>query len=151
MKIQHNSEQASPKRKFRGCNRLRALTILTILILSTQAEAQWTGRDGWVEEPAAKSLNVKGKPGHAYLDPSSVHRGDDGLIYFNESSDVSRPDEIGKVGLMKDAYDCARNIKYMCVEVGDWRNDPKSTINATNDPALPIYRKLLCGDSDPAK
>ena len=151
MKIQHNSEQASPKRKFRGCNRLRALTILTILILSTRAEAQWTGRDGWVEEPAAKSLNVKGKPGHAYLDPSSVHRGDDGLIYFNESSDVSRPDEIGKVGLMKDAYDCARNIKYMCVEVGDWRNDPKSTINATNDPALPIYRKLLCGDSDPAK
>jgi|ERR1700733_3473843 hypothetical protein len=151
MKIQHNSEQASPKRKFRGCNRLRALTILTILILSTRAEAQWTGRDGWVEEPAAKSLNVKGKPGHAYLDPSSVHRGDDGLIYFNESSDVSRPDEIGKVGLMKDAYDCARNIKYMCVEVGDWRNDPKSTINATNDPALPIYRKLLCGDPDPAK
>ena len=151
MKIQHNSEQASPKRKFRGCNRLRALTILTILILSTRTEAQWTGRDGWVEEPAAKSLNVKGKPGHAYLDPSSVHRGDDGLIYFNESSDVSRPDEIGKVGLMKDAYDCARNIKYMCVEVGDWRNDPKSTINATNDPALPIYRKLLCGDADPAK
>jgi hypothetical protein len=151
MKIQHNSEQASPKRKFRGCNRLRALTILTILILSTRAEAQWTGRDGWVEEPAAKSLNVKGKPGHAYLDPSSVHRGDDGLIYFNESSEVSRPDEIGKVGLMKDAYDCARNIKYMCVEVGDWRNDPKSTINATNDPALPIYRKLLCGDPDPAK
>ena len=151
MKIQHNSEQASPKRKFRGCNRLRALTILTILILSTRAEAQWTGRDGWVEEPAAKSLNVKGKPGHAYLDPSSVHRGDDGLIYFNESSDVSRPDEIGKVGLMKDAYDCARNIKYMCVEVGDWRNDPKSTINVTKDPALPIYRKLLCGDPDPAK
>ena len=151
MKIQHNSEQGSPKRKFWQCNRVRALTILTILILSTRTEAQWTGRDGWVEEPAAKSLNVKGKPGHAYLDPSSVHRGDDGLIYFNESSDVSRPDEIGKVGLMKDAYDCARNIKYMCVEVGDWRNDPKSTINATNDPALPIYRKLLCGDADPAK
>ncbi len=151
MKIQHNSEQGSPERKSCRSNWVRALTILTILILSTQAEAQWTGRDGWVEEPAAKSLNVKGKPGHAYLDPSSVHRGDDGLIYFNESSDVSRPDEIGKVGLMKDAYDCARNIKYMCVEVGDWRNDPKSTINATNDPALPIYRKLLCGDSDPAK
>jgi len=151
MKIQPNSEQRPPERKFWRCNRVRALTILTILILSTRAEAQWTGRDGWVEEPAAKSLNVKGKPGHAYLDPSSVHRGDDGLIYFNESSDVSRPDEIGKVGLMKDAYDCARNIKYMCVEVGDWRNDPKSTINASNDPALPIYRKLLCGDADPAK
>ena len=151
MKIQHNSGQGSPERKFCGCNRVQVLTILTILILSTRTEAQWTGRDGWVEEPAAKSLNVKGTPGHAYLDPSSVHRGDDGLIYFNESSDVSRPDEIGKVGLMKDAYDCARNIKYMCVEVGDWRNDPKSTINATNDPALPIYRKVLSGDSDPAK
>ncbi len=151
MRFNHNSEQGPPKRKFWQCNRVRALTIFTILILSTRTEAQWSGRDGWVEEPAAKSLNVKGTPGHAYLDPSSVHRGDDGLIYFNESSDVSKPDEIGKVGLMKDAYDCARNIKYMCVEVGDWRNDPKSTINASNDPALPIYRKLLCGDSDPAK
>jgi hypothetical protein len=151
MKIQHNPEQQSPRRNTCRYNRVRALTLLTILILSTRTDAQWSGRDGWVEEPAVKSLNVTGKPGHAYLDPSSVHRGDDGLIYFNESSDVSQPDEIGKVGLMKDAYDCARNIKYMCVEVGDWRNDPKSTINATNDPALPIYRKLLCGDADPAK
>ena len=72
MKIQHNSEQGSPERKSCRSNWVRALTILTILILSTRAEAQWTGRDGWVEEPAAKSLNVKGKPGHAYLDPSSV-------------------------------------------------------------------------------
>jgi hypothetical protein len=52
---------------------------------------------------------------------------------------------------MKDAYDCAKNIKYMCVEVGDWRNDPKSTVHAARDPGLPVYRKYLCGDSDSAK
>jgi len=127
-----------------------ALAILVLLTLSTRTEAQWRGRNGWVEEPAVKSLNVEGGSGHAYLDPSSVHRGNDGLIYFNESSNVSRPEEIGKVGFMKDAYDCAKNIKYMCVEVGDWRNDPKSTVRATNDPALPVYRKYLCGDSHPA-
>jgi len=120
-------------------------------MLSTRTEAQWEGRDGWVEEPGTKSLNVKGDPGHAYLDPASVHRGDDGLVYFNESSDVSRPTEIGKVGLMKDAYDCAKNIKYMCVDAGDWRNDQKSTIKADDDPALPVYRKFLCGDAAPAK
>jgi hypothetical protein len=120
-------------------------------MLSNRAGAQWAGKDGWVEEPAAKSLNVVGASGHAYLDPASVHRGDDGLIYFNESSDVSRPEEIGKVGFMKDAYDCAKNIKYMCVDAGDWRNDPKSTIHAANDPALSVYRKFLCGDADPAK
>ena len=51
---------------------------------------------------------------------------------------------------MKDAYDCAKNIKYMCVEVGDWRNDAKSTVHAEKDPALPVYRKYLCGDSDSA-
>jgi hypothetical protein len=136
------------KHRSRGCNRIWALAILTVLMLSNRIEAQWTGKDGWVEEPAAKSLNVEGDPGHAYLDPTSVHRGNDGLIYFNESSNVSRPEEIGKVGFMKDAYDCAKNIKYMCVEVGDWRNDPQSTINAANDPALPVYRKFLCGDSD---
>jgi hypothetical protein len=123
----------------------------TILIFSNRTEAQWAGKDGWVEEPATKSLNVEGKPGHAYLDPASVRRGDDGLIYFNESSDVSRPEDIGKVGLMKDAYDCAQNVKYMCVDAGDWRNDPKSTIKAANDPALSVYRKFLCGDADPAK
>jgi hypothetical protein len=131
--------------------RIWALAILTMLMLSTRSEAQWAARDGWVEEPAVKSLNVKGTPGHAYLDPASVHRGDDGLIYFNESSDVLRPEQIGKVGLMKDAYDCTKNIKYMCVEVGDWRNDPKSTVNAANDPALPIYRKFLCDDAAAAK
>jgi hypothetical protein len=136
------------KHRSRGCNRIWALAILTVLMLSNRIEAQWTGKDGWVEEPAAKSLNVEGDPGHAYLDPTSVHRGNDGLIYFNESSNVSRPEEIGKVGFMKDAYDCAKNIKYMCVEVGDWRNDPQSTISAANDPALPVYRKFLCGDSD---
>ena len=80
-----------------------------------------------------------------------MRRGDDGLIYFNESSDVSRPEDIGKVGLMKDAYDCAKNVKYMCVDAGDWRNDQKSTIKAANDPALSVYRKFLCGDGDPAK
>jgi hypothetical protein len=125
-----------------------ALALFTVLIISTRSEAQWSGRDGWVEEPAVKSLNVGGDPGHAYLDPASVHRGNDGLIYFNESSNVARPEEIGKVGFMKDAYDCAKNIKYMCVEVGDWRNDPKSTVNAARDPALPVYRKFLCGDGD---
>ena len=124
------------------------LVVLIILMFSARSDAQWGGRDGWVEEPAAKSLNVEGGGGHAYLDPASVHRGDDGLIYFNESSNVSRPEEIGKVGFMKDAYDCAKNLKYMCVEVGDWRNDPKSTINASNDPALSVYRKFLCGDAD---
>ena len=128
-----------------------ALAILALLIISTRAEADWTGRDGWVEEPAVKSLNVEGDAGHAYLDPSSVHRGNDGLIYFNESANVSRPEEIGKVGFMKDAYDCEKNIKYMCVEVGDWRNDPKSTVHTDKDPALPVYRKYLCGDSDSAK
>jgi hypothetical protein len=138
-------------KKSRGCNRVWTLAILTGLMLSNRIEAQWAGKDGWVEEPAAKSLNVEGDPGHAYLDPASVHRGDDGLIYFNESSNVSRPEDIGKVGFMKDAYDCAKDIKYMCVEVGDWRNDPKSTINAAHDPALSVYRKFLCGDANPAK
>ncbi len=134
----------------RGRNRAWLLATLTVLMLSHRIEAQGTGKDGWVEEPATKSLNVEGDPGHAYLDPASVHRGNDGLIYFNESSNVSRPEEIGKVGFMKDAYDCGKNIKYMCVEVGDWRNDPKSTISAAHDPALSVYRKYLCGD-DSAK
>ena len=129
------------KQESRGRNRIWAIAVVTVLLLSNRIEAQWTGKDGWVEEPATKSLNVEGEPGHAYLDPASVHRGDDGLIYFNESSNVSRPEEIGKVGFMKDAYDCGKNIKYMCVEVGDWRNDPKSTINAAHDPALSVYRK----------
>ena len=144
-------DDSARKRAGRIRDRVWLLAILIVLVFSNRSEAQWAGKDGWVEEPAAKSLNVEGKPGHAYLDPASVRRGDDGLIYFNESSDVSRPEEIGKVGLMKDAYDCAKNIKYMCVEVGDWRNDPKSTINAADDPALPVYRKLLCGDADHSK
>ncbi len=151
MKIPDDSEQGPPERRFCGWSRGWALAILAVLLLSNRIEAQSAAHDGWVEEPATKSLNVEGASGRAYLDPASVHRGDDGLIYFNESSNVSRPEEIGKVGLMNDAYDCAKNIKYMCVEVGDWRNDPKSTINAANDPALPVYRKFLCGDSAPAK
>jgi hypothetical protein len=148
MQIPNDSARS---RESRERNRVWALAILTVLILSSRTEAQWAGKDGWVEEPAAKSLNVAGDPGHAYLDPSSVHRGDDGLIYFNESSDVSRPEDIGKVGFMKDAYDCAKNVKYMCVEAGDWRNDPKSTIKVAHDPALSVYRKFLCGDADPAR
>ena len=151
LKIPGDSERGPTKRRSCRWNRGCALAILALLILSNRTEAQSAAHDGWVEEPATKSLNVEGPSGRAYLDPASVHRGNDGLIYFNESSDVSRPDEIGKVGLMKDAYDCARNIKYMCVEVGDWRNDPKSTINAANDPALPVYRKFLCGDAAPTK
>jgi hypothetical protein len=94
-----------------GITKASAIAILAIVIFATGGEAQWTGRDGWVEEPEVKSLNVKGGGGHAYLDPASVRRGDDGLIYFNESADVTRPEEIGKVGLMVDAYDCAKNVK----------------------------------------
>src|SRR5260370_2073678 len=144
-------DDSARKRESHGRNRIWAPAILIVIIVSNRTEAEWAGKDGWVEEPATKSLNVEGKPGHAYLDPASVHRGSDGLIYFNESSDVSRPDDIGKVGFMLDAYDCAKNIKYMCVDAGDWRNDPKSTIKAANDPALSVYRKFLCGDGDPAK
>ena len=136
---------ADPRRHCAG-DRVLVLAITAVLLLSNLAEAQWTGLDGWIEEPAAKSLNFEGGSGHAYLDSASVHRGDDGLVYFTESSDVSRPEEIGKVGLMKDAYDCTRNIKYMCVGSGNWRNDKKSTIDAANEPALPVYRKYLCGD-----
>jgi len=47
---------------------------------------------------------------------------------------------------MKDAYDCARDIKYMCVGNTNWRNDFKSSVKAADEPALPIYRKYLCGD-----
>src|ERR1700691_1467356 len=132
-----------------GARHIALVTTLSILLVATCAQAQWKGHDGWVEETNGKTL--KDDPGHAYLDPASVHRGDDGLIYFNESSDVSRPEDIGKVGFMKDAYDCAKNVKYMCVEAGDWRNDPKSTVNASKDPALSVYRKFLCGDGDRAK
>src|SRR5271166_1581759 len=124
-----------------------ALTVMALLVFSNCAQAQWSGRDGWVEEPATKSLNVDGDPGHSYLEPASIHRGDDGLVYFNESSGVTKPDEIGRTGFMKDAYDCAKNIKYTCVGLGDWRNDQKSAINAAKDPALPIYRRYLCGDA----
>jgi hypothetical protein len=129
---------------------LYALVLAALLIRSAPAAAQWAGRDGWVEEPDSKSLNLAGDPGHAYLDSTSVHRTDDGLIHFNESSNVTRAEDIGKVGLMEDAYDCSSNVKYMCVDHGDWRNDPKSKVNLTRDPALPIYRKYLCGDDTSA-
>ena len=146
MKIADGLGQGSDHRRHSAGDRALLLAITAVLLLSTLAEAQWTGREGWIEEPATKSLNIEGGSGHAYLDSASVHRGDDGLVYFTESSDVSRPEEIGKVGLMKDAYDCTKNIKYMCVGSGNWRNDKKSTIDAANEPALPVYRKYLCGD-----
>jgi hypothetical protein len=129
---------------------LYALVLAALLIRSAPAAAQWAGRDGWVEEPDSKSLNLAGDPGHAYLDSTSVHRTDDGLIHFNKSSNVTRAEDIGKVGLMEDAYDCSSNVKYMCVDHGDWRNDLKSKVNLTRDPALPIYRKYLCGDDTSA-
>lgn len=127
------------------------LAASTMLAAGAGAQVQWNGREGWIEEPDTKSLNLDGDAGgHAYLDTASVHRGEDGLVYFNESSNVTRPKDIGKVGLMKDAYDCARNVKYMCVEQGDWRNDPKSTVNAEHEAALKVYRKYLCGDANAA-
>ncbi len=122
-----------------------AVAALTFPALPNAARAQWSGRDGWVEETNGKTL--ADDPGHSYLDPASVHRGDDGLVYYNESTGVTKPDEIGRTGFMKNAYDCARNIKYICVGIGDWRNDLKSTINTANDPALQVYRKYLCGDA----
>lgn len=128
----------------------RVIAIAILLAWPIAASAQWAGRDGWIEEPVNKALEADGMFGRSYLDVNSVHRGDDGLVYFSESSNVSRPEDIGKVGFMKDAYDCARNLKYMCVGQGNWRTDKSSTINAANDPALPIYRTYLCGDANPA-
>jgi hypothetical protein len=122
------------------------ILLLMLLVVRNHARAQSEGHEGWVEEPAAV---VEGEPGHSYLDPASTRRGDDGLVYFNESTGVTKPDEIGQKGLMKNAYDCAKNIKYMCVGSGDWKNDLKSTVKTSNDdPALQVYRKYLCGDAD---
>ncbi len=120
--------------------------VLTLLTLVNFAHAQSDRLEGWVEEPAAI---VEGEPGHSYLDPTSVRRGDDGLVYYNESTGVMKSEEIGRKGFMKDAYDCGKNIKYTCVGLGDWRNDQKSTAKTSNDPALQVYRKYLCGDADP--
>jgi hypothetical protein len=127
-----------------------ALGAATVLLFQTRATAQGNGHQGWVQEPPPRSLNVEDS-GHAYLDSESVHPGEDGLIYFNESSSASGPGETGKAGVMKDAYDCKKNIKYVCVELGNWRDDPKSRISAVDDPALPVYRKYLCGDAQAAK
>jgi len=121
-----------------------SIVIALALLSALPAYSQWNGHDGWVEETNGKTL--ADDPGHSYLDPASVHRGDDGLVYFNESNGVTKPEDIGHSGIMKDAYDCARNIKYMCVGSGDWRNDQSSAIRTSDDPALPIYRKYLCGD-----
>ena len=133
-------------------SRLRIVCVaglISIAGFSGSARAQWSGRDGWIEEPGAKSLNVDSAPTHAYLDSASVHRGSDGLVYFNESTDVAHPEDIGKTGLMKDAYDCDKNIKYLCVGGANWRNDTKSSVHTDADPALPVYRKYLCGDANP--
>ena len=128
------------------CRYIPLLAALTIFCIGVDAE--WSGHDGWVEEPDARSINVAGRPGHAYLDSGSVHRGSDGLVYFNESTNVLHPEQIGKTGFMTDAYDCTKDIKYMCVGSGNWRDDTKSAVHTTADPALPVYRKYLCGDVD---
>src|SRR5579872_6502655 len=87
-------------RDFFWRDRIFFFAIATALLFSaSRLEAQWSGRDGWVEEPDTK---VEGATGHSYLDPASIHRGEDGLIYFNESIDVVRPEQIGKTGFMKD-------------------------------------------------
>ena len=133
------------------CAKRSMLTIAVALLgLAAPAWAQWSGHDGWVEEPDARSLNVGQGAAHSYLDAKSVHRGSDGLVYFDESADVTRPDDIGKAGFMNDAYDCAKNLKYMCVEQGHWQNDKRSTVDASHDPALPVYRKYLCGEDNAA-
>lgn len=126
-----------------------AIAALSTLLAVPCTWAQRSGPDGWIEETNGKTL--ADDPGHSYLDPGSVHRGDDGLVYFNESNGVTKPEDAGRIGLMKDAYDCARNIKYMCVGTGDWRNDPKSEIHTSDDPALSIYRKYLCGEDMPTE
>ncbi len=122
------------------------LVAVSLTSPSFDARAQSSGHDGWVEEPAAV---VEGEPGHSYLDPASIRRGDDGLVYFNESTGVTKSEEIGQKGFMKNAYDCTKNIKYMCVGQGDWKNDLKSTVSTSKDPALQVYRQYLCGDGDP--
>jgi hypothetical protein len=127
-------------------NLIMALIAVAVLTLANSARAQADQREQWVEEPAAV---VEGEPGHSFLDPASVRRGDDGLVYFNESTGVTKSEEIGQKGFMKNAYDCAKNLKYMCVGQGDWKNDLKSTVNTSKDPALTVYRKYLCGDDDP--
>ena len=135
-----------------GARYLAIAFTLARLLPPLIARAQWNGHDGeingWIEETDGKTL--ADNPGHSYLDPASVHRGDDGLVYFNESSGVTKPEEIGRAGFMKNAYDCAKNLKYMCIGQKDWRHDQSSTINTADDPALPIYRKYICGDSVPA-
>ena len=122
---------------------LSVAAVAAVLACPAFALARSAERNGWVEEPGAK---VEGLTGRAYLDPASVHRGADGVVYFNESTGVARPEDAGKVGIMLDAYDCAKNIKYMCVQHDNWRNDAKSAVDAAREPALPVYRHYLCGD-----
>src|SRR5579872_4587182 len=133
--------------KMSGARPVTIAFAVSMVLLALSAKAQSSKDDGgrgWIEERDGKTL--ADDPGRAYLDPASVHRGDDGLVYFNEISGVTKPEDVGRTGFMKNAYDCAKNIKYMCVGQGDWRNDLSSTIHTSDDPALPIYRKYLCGD-----
>jgi len=128
--------------------RLGVIAAMTVLLVQTPGAGARNDGEGWVQEPVSSSSKVEDS-GHAYLDSASVHRGDDGLIYFNESTGGLPPGELGDAGVMKDAYDCKNNIKYLCVDLGDFRDDPKSRINATDDPALLVYRHYLCGDAEP--
>ena len=63
-----------------------SLALAISVLIASIALAQGSAHDEWIEEPGANPLEAKGDPGHSYLDPGSVHRGDDGLVYFNESS-----------------------------------------------------------------
>jgi hypothetical protein len=47
---------------------IAARSISIVVALSNRADAQVESRDGWVEEPATRSLNVDGAHGRAYLD-----------------------------------------------------------------------------------
>jgi len=121
-----------------------ATVAIVFAIVSAIARAEDHAQ--WIEEPGATALDAKHSPTHSYLDPSTVQKGDDGLVYFTESADVANPKDVGKIGIMKNAYDCAHDIKYMCIGHSDWKNDLSSTTHTKDDPALPIYRKYLCGD-----
>jgi hypothetical protein len=106
MEIPDGSAEGPRQRKLRGCNRVWALAILTVVVLSNRTQGS-VGRQGRLGRGASDQVAQRTQV-NAYLDPASVLSGDDGLIYFNESSNVSRPEEMAKVGLMKDAYDCGK-------------------------------------------
>ena len=106
----------------------------------------------WVREPLDSAITgdpaLDAARAKSYLDISSIHPGHDGLMYFSESENVSQPDDIGKVGLMNDAYDCKKNIKFMCTSTGDWRNDTASRQKfSQHDAGYSFYRRYLCSES----